>query len=33
VVRSAVGPARRDAEAFMAFCDSPAAQHAIARLG
>jgi LysR family transcriptional regulator, low CO2-responsive transcriptional regulator len=33
VVRSAVGPVRRDAEAFMAFCEAPAARHAIARLG
>jgi hypothetical protein len=31
VVRSAVGPIREDAEAFMAFCGSPAAQHALAR--
>ncbi len=30
VVRSAVGPAREDAEAFMAFCASPAARHALA---
>jgi LysR family transcriptional regulator, low CO2-responsive transcriptional regulator len=31
VVRSAVGPARPDAEAFMAFCHTPAARHALAR--
>jgi LysR family transcriptional regulator, low CO2-responsive transcriptional regulator len=30
VVRSAVGPVREDAEAFMAFCDSAAARHALA---
>jgi DNA-binding transcriptional LysR family regulator len=30
VVRSAVGPVREDAEAFMAFCTSPAARHALA---
>ena len=29
VVRSAVGPVREDAEAFMAFCTSPAAHHAL----
>ena len=29
VVRSAVGPAREDTEAFMAFCASPAARHAL----
>ncbi|MGH2804835.1 MAG: LysR substrate-binding domain-containing protein [Thermoleophilaceae bacterium] len=31
VVRSAVGPVREDVEAFMAFCRSPAARHALAR--
>lgn len=31
VVRSAVGPVRDEAEAFMAFCRSPAARHALAR--
>ena len=31
VVRSAIGPVREDVEAFMAFCDSPAARHALAR--
>jgi LysR family transcriptional regulator, low CO2-responsive transcriptional regulator len=31
VVRSAVGPVRQDAEAFMAFCETPAARHALAR--
>jgi DNA-binding transcriptional LysR family regulator len=31
VVRSAVGPVREDAAAFMAFCASPAARHALAR--
>jgi DNA-binding transcriptional LysR family regulator len=31
VVRSAVGPVREDAEAFMAFCESAAARHALAR--
>jgi len=30
VVRSAVGPVREDVEAFMAFCGSPAARHALA---
>lgn len=30
VVRSAIGPVREDAEAFMAFCTSPAARHALA---
>ena len=30
VVRSAVGPVREDVEAFMAFCASPAARHALA---
>jgi LysR family transcriptional regulator, low CO2-responsive transcriptional regulator len=30
VVRSAVGPAREDAEAFMEFCGSPAARQALA---
>ena len=30
VVRSAVGPVREDAEAFMSFCSSPAARHALA---
>jgi len=30
VVRSAVGPVREDAEAFMSFCTSPAARHALA---
>ena len=29
VVRSAVGPVREDVEAFMAFCRSPAARHAL----
>ena len=29
VVRSAVGPVREDVEAFMAFCTSPAAKHAL----
>lgn len=29
VVRSAVGPVREDVEAFMAFCGSPAAKHAL----
>jgi LysR family transcriptional regulator, low CO2-responsive transcriptional regulator len=31
VVRSAVGPVRNDVQAFMAFCSSPAAKHALAR--
>ncbi len=31
VVRSAVGPSRPDSEAFMAFCHTPAARHALAR--
>src|SRR5918995_5380719 len=31
VVRSAVGPGRPEAEAFMAFCASPAARHVLAR--
>jgi DNA-binding transcriptional LysR family regulator len=31
VVRSAVGPPRPDAESFMAFCETPAARHALAR--
>src|ERR671917_2245796 len=31
VVRSAIGPVREDVEAFMAFCGSPAARHALAR--
>ena len=31
VVRSAVGPVREDVQAFMAFCSSPAARHALAR--
>jgi LysR family transcriptional regulator, low CO2-responsive transcriptional regulator len=31
VVRSAVGPVRDDVQAFMAFCSSPAARHALAR--
>ena len=30
VVRSAVGPVREDVEAFMTFCGSPAARHALA---
>jgi len=30
VVRSAIGPVREDVEAFMAFCNSPAARHALA---
>jgi LysR substrate binding domain-containing protein len=30
VVRSAIGPVREDAEAFMAFCDSPAGRRALA---
>jgi DNA-binding transcriptional LysR family regulator len=30
VVRSAIGPVREDVEAFMAFCTSPAARHALA---
>jgi DNA-binding transcriptional LysR family regulator len=30
VVRSAVGPVREDVEAFMSFCTSPAARHALA---
>jgi DNA-binding transcriptional LysR family regulator len=30
VVRSAIGPVREDAEAFMTFCGSPAARHALA---
>jgi DNA-binding transcriptional LysR family regulator len=30
VVRSATGPVREDVEAFMAFCSSPAARHALA---
>jgi DNA-binding transcriptional LysR family regulator len=30
VVRSAIGPVREDAAAFMAFCTSPAARHALA---
>jgi LysR family transcriptional regulator, low CO2-responsive transcriptional regulator len=29
VVRSAIGPVREDAEAFMSFCDSPAARRAL----
>ena len=29
VVRSAVGPVREDVEAFMSFCTSPAARHAL----
>jgi LysR family transcriptional regulator, low CO2-responsive transcriptional regulator len=33
VVRSTVGPLREDAKAFMAFCDSPAARHALERRG
>ena len=33
VVRSAIGPVREDAEAFMAFCHSPAARQALARGG
>jgi hypothetical protein len=32
VVRSAVGPVRDAVEAFMAFCRSPAARHALAKL-
>jgi LysR family transcriptional regulator, low CO2-responsive transcriptional regulator len=31
VVRSAVGPVRAEVEAFMAFCRSPAAKHALSR--
>jgi LysR family transcriptional regulator, low CO2-responsive transcriptional regulator len=31
VVRSGVGPVRQDAEAFIAFCETPAARHALAR--
>ena len=31
VVRSAIGPVREDVEAFMVFCRSPAARHALAR--
>jgi DNA-binding transcriptional LysR family regulator len=31
VVRSAVGPVRPEVEAFMAFCRSPAAKHALAK--
>jgi LysR family transcriptional regulator, low CO2-responsive transcriptional regulator len=31
VVRSAVGPVREDVKAFMAFCGSPAARHALAQ--
>jgi LysR family transcriptional regulator, low CO2-responsive transcriptional regulator len=31
IVRSAVGPARDDVQAFMSFCSSPAARHALAR--
>ena len=31
VVRSAVGPVREEVEAFMAFCRSPAAKHALAK--
>lgn len=31
VVRSAVGPVRQEADAFMAFCRSPAARHALAK--
>jgi DNA-binding transcriptional LysR family regulator len=31
VVRSAVGPVRKEVEAFMAFCRSPAAKHALAK--
>ena len=31
VVRSAVGPVREEVKAFMAFCDSAAARHALAR--
>ena len=31
IVRSAVGPVREDVQAFMAFCSSPAARHALAR--
>jgi DNA-binding transcriptional LysR family regulator len=31
VVRSAVGPVREEANAFMAFCRSPAAKHALSR--
>jgi LysR family transcriptional regulator, low CO2-responsive transcriptional regulator len=31
VVRSAVGPVREEVEAFMAFCRSPAARHALSR--
>jgi LysR family transcriptional regulator, low CO2-responsive transcriptional regulator len=30
VVRSAIGPVREDVEAFMSFCNSPAARHALA---
>jgi hypothetical protein len=30
-VRSAVGPVREDVKAFMAFCGSPAARHALAQ--
>jgi hypothetical protein len=28
-VRSAIGPVREDTEAFMSFCSSPAARHAL----
>jgi DNA-binding transcriptional LysR family regulator len=31
VVRSAIGPVRDEVEAFMAFCSSPAAEHALAK--
>jgi hypothetical protein len=31
VVRAATGPERPEVEAFMAFCTSPAARHALAR--
>lgn len=31
IVRSAVGPVRDDVQAFMSFCSSPAARHALAR--
>ena len=31
VVRSAIGPVREEVKAFMAFCDSAAARHALAR--
>jgi DNA-binding transcriptional LysR family regulator len=33
VVRAAVGPVREDVEAFMGFCGSAAARHALARSG